>query len=118
MKLINPLCLKWTGGIERCENSSKKLTIKISGGNKKQVAINVCTVSELNLPSQSLDYKNLAQRFHHLQNLPIKSYCDAVPKLLIGLNHLTKEKDIPEDTHISISLKFLLKKLPRMADRV
>ncbi|XP_061398486.1 lachesin-like, partial [Musca vetustissima] len=49
--------------------------------------MSVFTVNSLNLPSQSLDYKVMAQNYRHLQNLPVKSYSNAVPMLLIGLNH-------------------------------
>ena len=39
-----PLCLRWTGDMERIEQNSKKLKINISGGNKKRVSIDVSTV--------------------------------------------------------------------------
>lgn len=64
----NPLRLKWTGGIERCEDDSQKLTINVSRLNKKKVPINVLPVKELNLLSQSLDYENLARSNPHLKN--------------------------------------------------
>lgn len=85
--VLTPLCLRWTGGMERSEESSKKLKIFISGGNKKRAALEVSTVKSLNLPMQSLDYKILSQRYRHLRKLPIESYSDAVPQILIGLNH-------------------------------
>ncbi|XP_017487332.1 PREDICTED: uncharacterized protein LOC108375696, partial [Rhagoletis zephyria] len=66
----NPLCLRWTGG-----------------GNKQRLEMNVCTVESLNLPTQTLDYELLSQRYRHLRKLPIESYTNAKPKLLIGLNH-------------------------------
>ncbi|XP_059217620.1 uncharacterized protein LOC131994760 [Stomoxys calcitrans] len=69
--VASPLCLKWTGG-----------------NSKTRVSLNVCTVESLSLPVQSLNYKLLAQRYRHLRNLPVKSYVNAEPKLLIGLNHL------------------------------
>ncbi|XP_058977874.1 uncharacterized protein LOC131802204 [Musca domestica] len=68
--ISNPLCLRWTGG-----------------GNGKRFNMNVFTVNSLNLPSQSLDYRVMAQNYRHLRNLPVKSYSNAVPMLLIGLNH-------------------------------
>ncbi|XP_075157968.1 uncharacterized protein LOC142231235 [Haematobia irritans] len=83
----NPLCLRWTGGMGREEKSSMKIMIEISGENGRRVKLNICTVESLNLPAQSLDYGKLSQRYRHLRQLPIKSYEDAVPKLLIGLNH-------------------------------
>lgn len=85
--ISNPLCLRWTGGMERTENSSQKVKIGISGGNGKRFNMNVFTVNSLNLPSQSLDYRVMAQNYRHLRNLPVKSYSNAVPMLLIGLNH-------------------------------
>lgn len=83
----NPLCLRWTGGIERAERDSKKVNISISGTNLKRLNLELCTVSNLNLPTQSMDYDLLSQRYCHLRNLPIKSYKDATPTILIGLNH-------------------------------
>lgn len=83
----SPLCLRWTGGMERSEENSQKLTIEISGGNQRRMNMNVCTVKSLNLPIQSLDYQMLSQRYRHLRNLPVRSYSNAEPKLLIGLNH-------------------------------
>lgn len=56
----NPLCLKWTGGIERRENNSKKLTIHIAGRNAKPIPLNVSTVISLNLPTQSLIAQSLS----------------------------------------------------------
>lgn len=70
---VNPLCLKWTGGVERCGNNPQRVTIHISGENNKKIAINVCTVSSFNRPTQTLNYENMANRFPHLRNLPIKA---------------------------------------------
>lgn len=85
--IYNPLCLRWTGGMERTEKSSQKLNIGISGGNKKRLDATVFRVKSLNLPTQTLDYKMMSDRYRHLRNLPVESYVDAVPMLLIGLNN-------------------------------
>lgn len=49
--------------------------------------INVRSVKELSLSPQSLDYKNLARNNPHLKNLPIEIYLNAVPTVLVGLDH-------------------------------
>lgn len=73
--------------MERCENSSQKLKINLSGENKKKISINVNTVTSLGLPTQSLNYESLSKQFPHLNNLPIKSYDNAEPRILISLNN-------------------------------
>ncbi|XP_075157949.1 uncharacterized protein LOC142231217 [Haematobia irritans] len=83
----NPLCLKWTGGIDRCERNSQRVTITISGETGSRFTLNVATVRSINLPTQTLDYDKLARQYNHLRNLPIKSYHNASPQILIGLNH-------------------------------
>lgn len=74
-----PWCLRWTGGVERNEKDSKKVTICILGGNKQTVVISAFTVKSLNLPTQTLVYNTMSQRYKHLQHLPVDSYTNAVP---------------------------------------
>lgn len=46
------------------------------------------TVKKLSLPSQSLNYQSLAKKYKYLKGLPIGSYDDAKPTVLIGLNNI------------------------------
>ncbi|XP_055523265.1 uncharacterized protein LOC129717404 [Wyeomyia smithii] len=84
----NPLCLKWTGGTHRSENNSHKVALDISGLKGKRFHFeNVRTVSELQLPPQSLDVKQLQSEYRHLRGVPAQSYRDVRPRLLIGVQH-------------------------------
>ena len=40
------------------------------------------------LPEQSLDAQDMAQRYEHLRNVPVMSYKECRPRILIGLNNL------------------------------
>ncbi|XP_058458201.1 uncharacterized protein LOC131434928 [Malaya genurostris] len=84
------LWLSWTGKVSRHEKTSRRLSIKISGDEHKEMfqLANVRTVRELGLPSQTLDYSELSDRFPHLQGLPVASYIDAKPGMIIGLEHV------------------------------
>ncbi|XP_065091285.1 uncharacterized protein LOC135712256 [Ochlerotatus camptorhynchus] len=48
----------------------------------------VRTVEELLLPHQTLNADDLRQRYSYLQGLPIGSYYDARPRILIGMKHV------------------------------
>ncbi|XP_055542861.1 uncharacterized protein LOC129728443 [Wyeomyia smithii] len=78
-----PLYLKWTGDITRCESDSKEVSLEISGlaGTKFYCIQSARTVSELKLPVQSLDPFSLAQQYPHLKGLPISRYENAVPRV-------------------------------------
>lgn len=85
-----PLCLKWTSGVTRDESDSKQLTLEISGASseKRFPLVNVRTVSCLDLPTQTLDFKRLTAKYPHLRKLPVQSYENVTPRLLIGLNNI------------------------------
>ncbi|XP_055604683.1 uncharacterized protein LOC129752918 [Uranotaenia lowii] len=85
-----PLCLLWTGNVTREETDSSKLDLTISGtrSDRKFKLRNVRTVGTLGLHAQSLDYEALADQYNHLAKLPIDSYQNAIPKLLIGLDNI------------------------------
>ncbi|XP_065095606.1 uncharacterized protein LOC135717443 [Ochlerotatus camptorhynchus] len=84
------LWLSWTGKISRHEKTSKRLSVKISGAGKKEKfqLSNVRTVHELGLPSQTLHYTELSNTFPHLQGLPVASYVNVKPGMIIGLEHV------------------------------
>ncbi|XP_065075863.1 uncharacterized protein LOC135699513 [Ochlerotatus camptorhynchus] len=85
-----PLCLKWTGGTKRVENESQKVDVEISAiGNtsKSHRMSNVHTIQNLQLRPQTLVYSELLQRYQHLGGLPVESYSNVCPRILIGLDH-------------------------------
>ncbi|XP_062714710.1 uncharacterized protein LOC134291225 [Aedes albopictus] len=88
---VIPLCLKWTVDMFRSEESSKIVKFEISElGNKKRYRLkNARTVERLNLPTQTICFDELQERYRHLAGLPIHSYDKAVPQLLIGLRNLS-----------------------------
>ncbi|XP_053692317.1 uncharacterized protein LOC128740775 [Sabethes cyaneus] len=85
-----PLTLKWTANVTRVEPKSQRVQIDISGksNSSRYSLFNARTVSRLVLPTQSLKYHDLANRFLHLRGLPLDDYDTIEPKLLIGLDNL------------------------------
>ncbi|XP_058456660.1 uncharacterized protein LOC131434043 [Malaya genurostris] len=83
------LCLQWTGSVTRRESFSKKVKLTIAGmGNKAVHTLqDVRTVDNLGLPKQTLDFHKLSQRYSFLQGLPIESYEEAMPGILIGVDN-------------------------------
>lgn len=67
-----------------------RVSLSITGvhkGAKKLTLADAQTVKNLNLVPQTLDYEALRTEFPHLSNLPITSYSQRRPKILIGLNN-------------------------------
>lgn len=99
------LCLKWTNNVSREEKGSKRISLNISGINdlKSYEIKDLCTVKKLDLSTQSLNLQEMVENFPHLKNLPLTSYKNVQPRVLIGLNnsHISaplrvKEGDINE----------------------
>ncbi|XP_058449120.1 uncharacterized protein LOC131429087 [Malaya genurostris] len=88
--IIKPLCLMWTGNVTRMETTSKQVTLTISAlnGNAKYKVEDARTVKELSLPKQTVSFERLMNRYRHLQGLPVASYENATPRLMIGVNNL------------------------------
>ncbi|XP_062704158.1 uncharacterized protein LOC134286550 [Aedes albopictus] len=86
---VHPLCLQWTSGVERMEDESQLIKLQISGATNTTMLDlkEVHTVKNLNLPVQSLNFSELSKQFAHLQGLPVQSYADAIPTILIGLDN-------------------------------
>ncbi|XP_062538477.1 uncharacterized protein LOC134206767 [Armigeres subalbatus] len=83
-----PLCMQWTNGVTRTEEDSKRVQMEISGNNSMRYSLSgVHTVSTLDLPRQTLDFDELQSKFRHLKGLPVSSYKDAIPRILIGLDN-------------------------------
>ncbi|XP_055615196.1 uncharacterized protein LOC129761499 [Toxorhynchites rutilus septentrionalis] len=93
-----PLCLQWTGGAQRREDNSRSVSLTVAAAHRpsKQYTLNgVRTVDELLLPPQTLNVEELRKRCSHLNDLPIASYEDVRPRILIGM----------KDQHLSLVLK-------------
>ncbi|XP_068140001.1 uncharacterized protein [Drosophila tropicalis] len=79
----NPLCIRWTG-------ESKQLNLKISKqglGNKLFKVNEVCTVKSIGLSAETMIADRIKQRYPHLKNLPIPSFINAMPQMIIGSNN-------------------------------
>ncbi|XP_058840721.1 uncharacterized protein LOC131696194 [Topomyia yanbarensis] len=83
------LCLSWTGNVTRVEADSQQITLEISGDeDRSRYKIDdIRTVRSLALPKQTLRYDELARRYEHLRNLPVKSFEGVTPGILIGVKH-------------------------------
>lgn len=83
------LWLGWTSNISREEKGSQRVAVKISGtGLKNQFQLNnVRTVQKLQLQEQTFQYEELQKIYPHLRGLPLRSYVDAVPRIIIGIEH-------------------------------
>ncbi|XP_062703000.1 uncharacterized protein LOC134285705 [Aedes albopictus] len=93
-----PLCLHWTGGATRREEGSMTVKLEVSAQHnesKRYPMTDVRTVAELLLPSQTLNLPELCERFPHLKGLPITSYQEVRPRILIGM----------KDQHLSLIQK-------------
>ncbi|XP_055585033.1 uncharacterized protein LOC129737892 [Uranotaenia lowii] len=84
------LSISWTGNISREEKGSQRISLSIGGTQLKSRFIlnNVRTVQQLKLPRQSFQYEEMKRTYPHLRGLPIQSYVDAVPKMIVGLEHV------------------------------
>ncbi|XP_055590943.1 uncharacterized protein LOC129743023 [Uranotaenia lowii] len=85
---LRPLGLKWTGGTYRTEDNSQIVSLDVSGLKGKRYHLeDVRTVEELQLPSQTLDVTQLQRDNPYLRGIPVDSYTDVRPRLLIGVQH-------------------------------
>jgi hypothetical protein len=82
------LRLQWTKGITRTE-SSLRCDVCISGSDRKARfnLQDVFCVENLDLSEVSQDGEGLAKRYSHLRGLPLPSFDNVKPGLLIGLEH-------------------------------
>ncbi|XP_053690937.1 uncharacterized protein LOC128739468 [Sabethes cyaneus] len=88
--ISSPLCLRWTGGTQRHEKDSRIVKLEIAAEHheaKKFLLEDVRTVNDLMLPLQTLHAEELKRLYPHLKGLPIESYYNARPRILIGMKH-------------------------------
>ncbi|XP_058445110.1 uncharacterized protein LOC131426420 [Malaya genurostris] len=85
-----PLCLRWTGNTSRVEKQSQRVSLEIAGvgQDKRQKLVNARTVENLGLPCQSFQIEEAAIKYAHLKGIPVSSYQNARPRILIGIDNL------------------------------
>lgn len=85
----NPLCLKWTSGIQQSDENSQVVNLQISGYNSSKMypLSQVRTIDSLELPIQTMNFDDIKKRFTYLQGIPATSYDEIQPRILIGLDH-------------------------------
>lgn len=84
------LCLKWTANNVRTEPTSKRVTLEVAGdieGSRRYTLRDVRTVTSLDLPVQSVGNEELARKYQHLNGVPFADYCNAIPRILIGIDN-------------------------------
>ncbi|XP_065092537.1 uncharacterized protein LOC135713357 [Ochlerotatus camptorhynchus] len=87
----HPLCLRWTADTCRYEDAAMRVSLEISGTRNEKVKhrlADVYTVKELKLPSQSLPFEELSTKHAYLQGIPVDSYTNMQPRILIGMNNI------------------------------
>ncbi|XP_055522650.1 uncharacterized protein LOC129716836 [Wyeomyia smithii] len=91
---MKSLCLGWTGGAHRMETSSECVILHISscGEQRKKYKLSlVHTVESLRIRPQTLRYADIQAKYPYLAGLPIASYENAYPRILIGVDNLSVE---------------------------
>ncbi|XP_062538103.1 uncharacterized protein LOC134206403 [Armigeres subalbatus] len=83
------LCLKWTGGTHKTENQSQQVNLQISGvhSSKKYELSGAYTMPPLQIRPQTLLLAELQKKYPYLTGLPLESYHDVSPRILIGLDN-------------------------------
>lgn len=84
---IEPLCYQWLNEVSRNDDSSRRVTVEISGVGeffKTFKIVGARTVSGLSLPKQSIDVEKLAETYPYIKMTPVTSFKDAQPMILIG----------------------------------
>ncbi|XP_058128532.1 uncharacterized protein LOC131292812 [Anopheles ziemanni] len=86
----HPLCLKWTGTTTREEKESVQVALRISSRHESGTVYElpvVHSMKKLALPEQSLCTEQLLAMYTHLRGLPIESYKNVTPRVLIGIDN-------------------------------
>lgn len=82
------LTLQWTNDITRSEDSYLT-SVWLTGGKRRKVhkISNVSTVKNLALPHQTVNTKELYEKYSHLRGIPLDDMTNVRPRMLIGLQH-------------------------------
>lgn len=82
-----PLCLRWTRNQTVTDYESRKVSVAIGTvcGNKR---FDVRTIQNLKLPHQSMNVLELQFKYPHLKGIPVKSFTNVQPRILIGLDNV------------------------------
>lgn len=85
---ISNLSIQWFGS-QTTVVRSEQVSLKIQGRSipTSHEIHNVRTISDLKLPTQSVNTKALKSTHQYLRNIPFAGYEQAQPKILIGLDH-------------------------------
>uniref|UniRef100_A0A182YPA5 Peptidase aspartic putative domain-containing protein n=1 Tax=Anopheles stephensi TaxID=30069 RepID=A0A182YPA5_ANOST len=86
---LEPLTMTWTKNISTREDNSRLVECMIQGKSEKtKYQLKMArTVANLQLPQQTIDKDQLLVKYPHMKDIPIDSYFNARPSILIGLNH-------------------------------
>ncbi|XP_070075691.1 uncharacterized protein [Drosophila takahashii] len=81
--------MQWTNQTTRKESNSVRFNIRVAGAGatKTYWLNNVHTVKNLGLPKRTVNVQELRIKFPHLDGIPLQSYWNAEPMILIGNNN-------------------------------
>ncbi|XP_058128347.1 uncharacterized protein LOC131291496 [Anopheles ziemanni] len=82
-----PMEMLWTSDVRRTEEASQRVSFEISarGEGRRYTVAAAHTVKQLSLPKQTLNDNVLISKYNHFQGLPVTTYLETVPQILIGL---------------------------------
>jgi len=84
-----PFCLKWTDNTTRVEETFKTGTLRVTNtqNGAKFKLRDVRSVRSLNLLMQSANMEELAMKFPYLKGLPIATYTNGRPTIIVGADN-------------------------------
>ncbi|XP_058122785.1 uncharacterized protein LOC131293724 [Anopheles ziemanni] len=84
---LKPLTLSWRNGDLQEEPDSEEVSIENMDAKGILLKLDgIRTVSKMNLPTQSVDARELKRHYQHLAGIDLESY-EGTPTLLLGLPH-------------------------------
>ncbi|XP_058064741.1 uncharacterized protein LOC131214376, partial [Anopheles bellator] len=87
---LQPLVMTWSGGIERREDSSRKIDVVLSTSSspEKFLLKGARTVKKLVLPKQRESCRQLKERYAHLRDVPVEDVARKHVGIMIGLDNI------------------------------